>query len=93
MLPVIGRKNYYGPGSVVSAQLASRAWTITATAQRTGLNPLAYLTAYLDQCAQAGATAPTGQALTRFLPWAASTNDLTDSDAHSADNPPTGPAP
>ena len=29
-----------GSGSVVSAQLASRVWTITATAERTGLNPL-----------------------------------------------------
>ena len=31
--PVVGRKNYYGSGSVVSAELASRAWTITATAE------------------------------------------------------------
>jgi transposase len=75
--PVVGRKNYYGSGSVVSAELASRVWTITATAERAGLNPLAYLSAYLDSCAQAGATAPHGQALTRFLPWAATPEDLT----------------
>ena len=75
--PVVGRKNYYGSGSVISAQLAGRAWTITATAERAGLNPLTYLQAYLDQCAQAGNRAPTGQALTRFLPWAAGTDDLT----------------
>ncbi len=75
--PVVGRKNYYGSGSVVSAQLASRVWTITATAVRAGLNPLAYLRAYLDECAQAGGTAPNGPALTRFLPWAASTEDRT----------------
>jgi len=73
---VIGRKNCYGSGSVVSAQPASRAWTATATAARAGLNPLTYLTAYLDECARAGATAPTGHALTRFLPWTASTDDL-----------------
>jgi len=109
--PVVGRKNYYGSGSVVSAQLASRVWTITATAARAGLNPLAYLTGYLDECARAGATAPTGAALTRFLPWAASTDDLTawtngprspldttepdtaGSDARSASEPHTGPAP
>jgi transposase len=110
--PVVGRKNYYGSGSVVSAQLASHVWTITATAQRAGLNPLAYLTAYLDGCAQAGGTAPHGQALTRFLPWTAGTDDLTAwthsrqpnpdtpepdtttrSDARSADNPRTDPAP
>jgi hypothetical protein len=75
--PVIGRKNYYGSGSVVSAQLASRVWTITATAGRAGLHPLTYLGAYLDACAQAGGTAPQGQALARFLPWAAGDTDLT----------------
>ena len=62
---------------MLSATLTSRVWTITATAERAGLNPLAYLQAYLDQCAQAGSRAPTGQALTRFLPWAAGTDDLT----------------
>ncbi len=75
--PVIGRKNYYGSGSVVSAQLASRVFTITATAERAALNPLAYLTAYLQECARAGGSAPSGTALTRFLPWAVSTDDLT----------------
>jgi transposase len=75
--PVVGRKNYYGSGSVVSAQLVSRVWTITATAERAGLNPLAYLRAYLDECARAAGTAPTGEALTRFLPWTVSTLDRT----------------
>ncbi|MDN5747585.1 MAG: IS66 family transposase [Pseudonocardia sp.] len=55
---------------MVSAQLASRVFTITATAERAGLNPLAYLTAYLQECAQAGASAPAGATLTRFRPWA-----------------------
>jgi len=75
--PVVGRKNYYGSGSVISAQLASHVFTITATAERAGLNPLAYLTAYLQECARAGGTAPTGEQLTRFLPWAVSTQDRT----------------
>ncbi|MGH8921267.1 MAG: IS66 family transposase, partial [Actinomycetes bacterium] len=75
--PVIGRKNYYGSGSVVSARLASHAWTITATAARAGLNPLTYHTAYLDACARTGGSAPTGTALTRFLPWTANPDDLT----------------
>ncbi|MEO7193408.1 MAG: IS66 family transposase [Pseudonocardiaceae bacterium] len=104
--PVIGRKNYYGSGSVVSAQLASRAWTITATAERAGLNPLTYLTAYLDECARAGGTAPTGQTLTRFLPWTAGTDDratwahdpqpnpdTTGSNARPTGDPHPGPAP
>jgi len=102
--PVVGRKNYYGSGSVVSAQLASRVWTITATAERAGLNPLAYLRAYLEECAHAGGKAPTGQALTRFLPWAITPDDrtawangprpnTTSSDTPSAGDPRTGPAP
>jgi len=42
---VVGRKNFYGSGSKASAELAGRVWTITATAERAGLNPLAYLDA------------------------------------------------
>jgi len=70
--PVVGRKNYYGSGSVASAQLASRVWTITATAERAGLNVLTYLHSYLQACAQAGGRAPEPATLARFLPWAAS---------------------
>ena len=50
---------------------------LKAAATRAGLNPLGYLQAYLDECAQAGGAAPTGPALTRFLPWAVSTQDRT----------------
>jgi transposase len=73
--PVVGRKNFYGSGSKTSAELASRVWTIIATVERAGLNPLVYLRAYLDQCAQAGGTPPTGAALDRFLPWATNPDD------------------
>ena len=73
--PVVGRKNFYGSGSTASAELASRVWTITATTERAGLNPLAYLGAYLHACAQAGGTPPTGAALDRFLPWALNPDD------------------
>jgi len=73
--PVVGRKNFYGSGSKASAELASRVWTITATAERAGLNPLAYLGAYLHACAEAGGTPPTGAALDRFLPWALNPDD------------------
>ena len=73
--PVVGRKNFYGSGSTASAELATRVWTITATAERAGLNPLAYLGAYLHACAEAGGTPPTGPALDRFLPWALNPDD------------------
>ena len=73
--PVVGRKNFYGSGSKASAELAARVWTITATAGRAGLNPLAYLGAYLHACAEAGGKPPTGAALDRFLPWAINPDD------------------
>jgi transposase len=72
--PVVGRKNFYGSGSVDSARLASRAWTILATAQQARYNPLAYLTSYLDAAAD-NATPPQGADLARFLPWTANPTD------------------
>ncbi|MDA8286363.1 MAG: IS66 family transposase [Actinomycetota bacterium] len=74
--PVVGRKNYYGSGAIWAATLSGRAWTITATAKRAGLNPLVYLHAYLVACAEAGGRAPTGRALGRFFPWQATRADL-----------------
>jgi len=67
--PVVGRKNYYGSHAEWSAHLAARVWTITATAERHGLEPLTYLTDYLTACAQAGGKPLAGEALDRFLPW------------------------
>jgi transposase len=66
--PVVGRKNYYGSHAEWSAHLAARVWTITATAERHGLQPLTYLTDYLTACAEAGKPLD-GQDLDQFLPW------------------------
>lgn len=68
--PVVGRKNYYGSGSVWAAEAAGRIWTVSATATRAGCNPLSYLIAYLEACAREGGRAPAGEALARFFPWA-----------------------
>jgi len=67
--PVVGRKNYYGSHAEWSAHLAARVWTLTATAERHGLEPLTYLTDYLTACANAGGKPLDGEALDRFLPW------------------------
>jgi len=67
--PVVGRKNYYGSHAEWSAHLAARVWTITATAERHGLEPLTYLTSYLKACAQAGGKPLQGEDLDPFLPW------------------------
>ena len=85
--PVVGRKNYYGSGSVWAAQAAGRIWTVGATATRAGCNPLSYLLAYLEACARAGGRPPAGEALARFFPWAL---DPADRDAWR--EAPSGPA-
>ena len=74
--PVVGRKNYNGSGSKWSADLAGRAWTITATAKQHGLNQLTYLNDYFDDCGNNGAKPLRGEQLQRFLPWNASEHDL-----------------
>ncbi|ROO58376.1 transposase [Micromonospora sp. Llam0] len=84
--PVVTRKNAYGSRTDDAARLAATVWTVTATAEQAGLNPLTYLTAYLDACGHHGGTPLTGPDLERFLPWTASPADL-----HTwAQPPPTG---
>lgn len=84
--PVIGRKNFYGSGSIWAANLAGRAWTVTATAKLFGLNPLTYLSSYFEACGRAGGKAPEGEALEAFLPWR-----IGDLDKHAPLAPGPGP--
>ena len=65
--PVVGRKNYYGSGSVWSGALAAMLFSVFQTLCLWGLNPRLWLTAYLSACAEAGGRAP--EQLDRFLPW------------------------
>lgn len=80
--PVVGRKNYYGSHAEWSAHLAASVWTITATAERHHLDPLTYLTDYLNACAAGGGKPPDSQALQRFLPWNHDTDEATGSRDH-----------
>ncbi|MFV2013427.1 MULTISPECIES: hypothetical protein [unclassified Micromonospora] len=70
------RKNAYGSRTDDAARLAATTWTVTTTAEQAGLNPLTYLTAYLDACGHLDAKPPTGPDLQRFVPWTASAADL-----------------
>jgi transposase len=65
--PVVGRKNYYGSGSVWSAHLAARMFSVLQTILLWGLNPHHWLSAFLQACADNGGTCPTD--LRAFLPW------------------------
>ena len=91
--PVVGRKNYYGAQAEWAAHLAARVWTLTATAERNGHEPLAYLTDYFDACAEAGGKPPDGTALERFLVWLPAAGSPGGDDAPPGHRPGDGPAP
>jgi len=65
--PVVGRKNYYGSGSVWAGRLAALMFSLFQTLERWQLNPRAWLTWYLTACAEAGGKVPAE--LTSYLPW------------------------
>jgi transposase len=65
--PVNGRKNYYGSGSICSAQFAAMLFAILQTLVLWGINPRHWLSCYLSACAENGASAP--QDIAAFLPW------------------------
>jgi transposase len=65
--PVNGRKNYYGSGSIWSADLAAMLFSILQTLVLWGINPRHWLTSYLSACADKGGRAP--QDIAPFLPW------------------------
>jgi transposase len=65
--PVVGRKNYYGSGSVWAGRLAAMLFSLFQTLERWQLNPRAWLTWYLEGCAKAGGKPPAE--LSSYLPW------------------------
>ncbi len=65
--PVVGRKGFYGSGSVKSARLAAALFSILHTLQLHRIDPHKWLSSYLQACAQAGNRPP--PQLERFLPW------------------------
>ena len=65
--PVIGRKNYYGSGSIWSGGLSAVLFTIFQTLLINHLDPKEFLLAYFQTCAQEGGRSP--KDLTVWLPW------------------------
>jgi len=65
--PVVGRKNYYGSGSVWAGRLAAMMFSLFQTLERWQLNPRAWLTWYLEACAASGGKVPAD--LASYLPW------------------------
>jgi transposase len=65
--PVVGRKNYYGSSALWAGRLAAMLFALLQTLCLWGLNPRAWLAAYLSACAEAGGSAPPD--VEQFLPW------------------------
>jgi transposase len=64
---VVGRKNYYGSGSVWSSELSASLFTIFETLKLWEVNVHTWLLAYLQECAMLGGNAP--DQIDKFLPW------------------------
>jgi transposase len=65
--PVVGRKNYYGSGSVWSASFAAMMFSVLQTILLWGINPHHWLSAFLQACADHGGQSPAD--LCPFVPW------------------------
>jgi len=78
--PVVGRKNYYGSGSIWSAHLAAMMFSVLQTVVLWGLNPRHWLSAFFHACVDNGGKTPLD--LRAFLPW-----DMTDERKHQLAQP------
>lgn len=65
--PVVGRKNYYGSGSLWSGQLAAILFTLFETLLINEKDPKEFLLSYFEACAQNKGKVPKN--LDDFLPW------------------------
>ena len=65
--PAVGRKNYYGSGSLWSGRLTAMMFSLLATLKLHGLNERKWLTWFLKACAEAGGQSPPD--IEPFLPW------------------------
>jgi transposase len=65
--PVVGRKGFYGSGSVWSALLAAMMFSLFATLKLWELNPHTWTTLFLQSCADNNGKLPNDWQ--RFLPW------------------------
>lgn len=64
---VLGRKNYYGCGSIWSGNLTASMFTIFQTARLNHIHPKKFLKTYLEACAKNHGQTP--ENIDDFLPW------------------------
>lgn len=65
--PAMGRKNYYGSGSIWSGIFTSHIFTIFQTLIKNNIHPQKWLLAYFNACAQNNGRPP--EDIDSFLPW------------------------
>jgi len=65
--PAVGRKNYYGSGSIWSGILTSHLFTIFQTLIKNNIDPQKWFLAYFNVCAQNNGRPP--EDIDSFLPW------------------------
>ena len=70
----LGRKNYYGSGSVWSGHFTASLFSIFQTLKLWKINPRKWLTQYLQKCAENRGHSPTDVAC--FIPWTMSKEQL-----------------
>jgi transposase len=73
-IAALGRKNYYGSGSVWSGHFTACLFSIFQTLKLWNINPRKWLTQYLQACAENRGQSPPD--LTCFLPWTMSKEQL-----------------
>lgn len=90
--PVVGRKNFYGSGSLWSGRLAAILFSLFQTIQLWKMDVRRWLTAYLTACAKAHGQPPPD--LQSFLPWNMSPDQREQLSLPKPDpHPGTGPPP
>lgn len=72
--PIIGRKGYFGSGSMWSAELSAVSWSIFSTMALWGINQKLWCEDYFNECALLGGKAPSD--ITKYLPWNMSDDQL-----------------
>jgi len=65
--PVVGRKNYYGNGSIWSGTLTAMLFSLFQTLLRNEIDPKKHLQSYFEACAENGGKVPENP--DSFLPW------------------------
>jgi transposase len=65
--PAVGRKNYYGSGSIWSGALTAMCFTIFQTLLKNGIDPKKWFFAYFEACAENSGRPPDN--IDEFMPW------------------------